>query len=286
MSDELLEIWGDLEEGQLAEFIDNAPVMLHSIDAEGTLIKVNNFWAKRLRYEPSDMIGKRAVDFMTERSRKYTLTHTLPEFLRVGKASEILYEFVQRDGSIVPVYMSAIAKHNVDGSFSHSLAVISEAPASKFEGSFPKTDSLDATALSPLERLRNVTQEVRVLVAEDNEMNRKVIHAFLHPTTVQATYVLNGEEALEKLSNEAFDAALIDIEIPILNGAEVVRRYRDLETTLYRRRIPIIACTALCGNDSINRFMDAGFSRYLPKPISVVAFADCLDWIVARQTDR
>jgi len=246
MSDQLLEIWGDLEDGQLAEFVNDAPVMLHSINVEGYLLQVNNFWADRLGYVPSEMIGKRAVDFMTDQSRKYTLTHTLPEFLRVGKADEILYQFVHRDGSIVPVFMSAIAKYNEDGSFSHSLAIISEAPAAKIEQMFPVNDQAKVATLSPLERLRNVTQALRVLVAEDNEMNKKVIQAFLHPTAVEATYVLNGEDALE----------------------------------------PIIACTALSGNDSINRFMDVGFDRYLPKPISVVAFADCLEWIGNRQAEN
>ena len=288
MADHLLEMWGNLPDGKLAEFIDDAPVMLHSIDAQGYLLQVNNFWAERLGYTPSDMIGKRAVDFMTERSRSYTLGETLPEFLRVGRASEILYQFLHRDGSIVHVSMSAIAKYNEDKSFSHSLAVISEVTKSDLQEWIPANEQLEAASdappvvRSPLERLQQISQELNVLVAEDNEMNRKVIEAFLLPTGVKATYVPDGQEALARLSDQSFDAALIDIDMPIMTGTVAVRRYREFEGSTYRKRLPIIACTALSGNDSINRFMDAGFDRYLPKPISIISFADCLEWIVKR----
>jgi len=283
MTNQLLEIWKNYSGDSLTEFFDDAPVMMHSVDADGRLIQVNKFWAKRLGFEPDEMIGRRATDFMTESSRDRAINVTLPEFRRAGKADNISYDFLHRTGAIVPVIMSAIVQRKPDGSYCHSLVVISEAPISstKVRAGFHASEALSDTGstLSPLDRLAILPQSLKVLVAEDNEMNRKVLQAYMHPASIEATYVSNGREALDLLSAETFDAAIIDIDMPVMNGLDAVRQYRLREVGSMSPRLPIIACTALDGTDSINQFMHAGFDHYLPKPISVFSFADCFDWV-------
>ena len=290
MTHKLLEIWKNYTGDSHAEFFDNAPVMMHSVDAEGRLILVNKFWAKRLGYEPDEMIGQRATDFMTERSRERAIKVTVPEFRKVGKADNISYDFVHRTGRVVPVIMSAIVQRKPDGSYSHSLVVISEVPVNSSElpagGDASETVSGASSTLSPLDRLKNLPQSLRILVAEDNEMNQKVLQAYMHLSTIKATYVWNGQEALDVLRDKTFDAAIIDIDMPVMNGLDAVRQYRYREIGRPTSRLPIIACTALDGTDSINQFMHAGFDHYLPKPLSVFAFADCLDWVATCVTHQ
>ena len=283
MTSQLLEIWQNFTGDSLTEFFDNAPVMMHSVDADGRLIQVNQFWAKKLGFEPDEMVGRKAIDFMTENSRDRAVKITLPEFEKVGKADNVSYDFVHRSGAVVPVIMSAILQRKPDGSYSHSLVVISEVPidSTKVQGGGHVSETLRDydDKRSPLDRLRDLPLSLKILVAEDNDMNQKVLRAYMHAAPVEATYVCNCQEALDHLSDEKFDAAIIDIDMPVMTGLDAVRQFRNGEIGRPTSRLPIVACTALGGNDSINQFMHAGFDHYLPKPISVFAFADCLEWI-------
>lgn len=286
MTDRLLEVWEKFSGAPLDEFLNEAPVMLHSVDTNGYLKQVNRFWARKLGYEPEEMIGRKATDFMTESSREYATKVTVPEFKKLGRAENIPYDFVHRNGAIVPVVMNATVMRKPDGSYSHSLVVISEAPTD-FKGNRTAQDASDISETrNPLEQIKNLPVPLKVLVAEDNDMNQKVLRAYMHPAPVEATYVWNGQEAIDLLNDQKFDAAIFDIDMPVMDGIDAVRYYRHYEIAHQTPRMPIIACTALSGNDAINRFMHAGFDHYLPKPISIPAFADCLDWVARCVRDQ
>ena len=84
-----------------------APVMMHSIDATGKLVRVNRRWCRRLGYKKAEVLGQRAVDFLTEESRDRALRETLPLFWRVGSARSVGYQMVRKDGRIVDVLLDA-----------------------------------------------------------------------------------------------------------------------------------------------------------------------------------
>lgn len=86
---------------------DRAPVMMHSIDRDWKIIKVNRRWLQRLGYESSEVLGRTCTDFLTEESRSWAVKDTLPLFWRVGSARSIGYQFVKKDGEIVDVLLDA-----------------------------------------------------------------------------------------------------------------------------------------------------------------------------------
>lgn len=99
------------------------PVMLHSIDGDGHIIDVNAEWLRTLGYEHAEVIGRPAVDFLTEESRRYVLEETLPAFFRTGYARDVPYSFVTKDGGVVDVQLSAISDRDPQGNFLRSIAV-------------------------------------------------------------------------------------------------------------------------------------------------------------------
>jgi len=128
---------------------------------------------------------------------------------------------------------------------------------------------------------------LRVLVAEDNPVNRKVLEALLAiHGDVDPVFAENGALALEALEAQAFDAALIDIRMPVLDGLSVARRTRAREARRGAAPIPMIACSANVLPDQIAEYDAAGFDRHLPKPISLANLTDCLDWIRAQRQDE
>ena len=125
MSEGLLEFWrGHGGSDPFDVLFLHAPVMMHSIDAQGRLVQVSRFWADALGYAPEDMVGRKSTDFLTDASRAHANGVVLPAFLKTGRCQNVDYDFVRSDGSILPVLLSATAELDADGHFKRSLAVI------------------------------------------------------------------------------------------------------------------------------------------------------------------
>jgi CheY-like chemotaxis protein len=109
---------------------------------------------------------------------------------------------------------------------------------------------------------------------EDNSVNRKVATAILHKLKVDVTHAENGEIAIEKVQNEAFDLILMDCSMPVMDGYEATRIIRSMPEPVCT--IPIIALTAnaLAGDES--RCREAGMDGYISKPLRYATVRDNL----------
>jgi CheY-like chemotaxis protein len=105
----------------------------------------------------------------------------------------------------------------------------------------------------------------RVLLVEDNEINREVARELLSAAGLRVTEAHNGYEAMEKLSSETFDAVLMDVQMPELDGVETVKAIRAASGRF--GNLPVIAMTAHAMLGDRERFLDAGMSDYIAKPI-------------------
>ena len=110
---------------------------------------------------------------------------------------------------------------------------------------------------------------MRVLLAEDNEINREIAHCFLSDAGVEVTEVTNGEEAVKKFEETApgtFDLVLMDIMMPLVDGLEATRRIRALPRS-DAAAIPIVAMTANVFDDAFEECIRAGMNEHLSKPL-------------------
>jgi signal transduction histidine kinase/CheY-like chemotaxis protein len=105
----------------------------------------------------------------------------------------------------------------------------------------------------------------RILLTDDNTINRQVIKLFLAPLGCQITEAVNGREALDKLENQPFDLVLLDVHMPVMDGKEAIQRIRS--STEAWRDIPTIALTADAMLGDRERLLALGMTDYLPKPI-------------------
>jgi len=123
----------------------------------------------------------------------------------------------------------------------------------------------------------------RVLVVEDNEINRQVARELLSLAGLQVTEAHNGYEALEKVAKEAFDVVLMDVQMPELDGIETVKAIRAQERFA---SLPVIAMTAHAMLGDRERFLEAGMSDYISKPIDEAQLmATIARWIKASDHD-
>lgn len=123
---------------------------------------------------------------------------------------------------------------------------------------------------------------LRILLAEDNEINAKVSMLCIKKLGHQVSLAKNGIEAVELFRNNSFDIVLMDIQMPGLDGVEATEEIRKLEQqseTEYR--IPIIAMTANKFAEDVKKFLSAGMNDHIGKPFKPLE----LDVVIKRNVN-
>ncbi len=111
-------------------------------------------------------------------------------------------------------------------------------------------------------------RNLRLLLAEDNPVNQKLVNALLSKINVQVTLADNGKTALDYIRSAAFDVVLMDIQMPELDGYETTRAVREWEKqTAAAQYLPIIALTASALPSDRKKCIAEGMNDYVSKPI-------------------
>ena len=129
---------------------------------------------------------------------------------------------------------------------------------------------------------RGVTPSLRVLLAEDNAVNRKVVTRLLEKRGHQVLVTTNGKEALAALKKGTFDLVLMDVQMPEMDGFEATRMIRLSEQgTAFHQRIIALTAYAMSGDRA--RCLEAGMDGYLTKPLAALALDQVLEGCLKRE---
>lgn len=123
---------------------------------------------------------------------------------------------------------------------------------------------------------------MRILLVEDNEMNREIACEILEEKDVIVDTAEDGDIAVEKMQNASegqYDLVLMDIQMPRMNGYDATRAIRKLSNP-YAANIPIIAMTANAFDEDKRNALDAGMNGHLAKPIDVQKLFDTLSEVM------
>lgn len=101
----------------------HTPAMLHSIDVQGNLLSVSDFWVETMGYSRAEVLGRPLTDFLAPESKKYAQVTGIPQFLNDGHVKDIPYRIIKKDGGTLDVLLSAIADRDSRGRIQRSLAV-------------------------------------------------------------------------------------------------------------------------------------------------------------------
>ncbi|MDJ0942007.1 MAG: response regulator [Kiloniellales bacterium] len=149
-------------------------------------------------------------------------------------------------------------------------ALLADAPGSPADGAMVQAEA-DARPRST----------IRVLLAEDNPVNQRVMIALLAKSGVRVDVAGNGVEAIEAVRSRPYDLILMDIQMPELDGVQAARRIRELEGEM--GHIPIIAVTAHAMKGDREKYLQAGMNDYLPKPINRAELLSKIDYWAERR---
>ena len=128
----------------------------------------------------------------------------------------------------------------------------------------PLSDDLDRSSDGPM------FEGLRLLLAEDVDINREILMALLEGSGIIFTCVENGAQAVDMFKNSPgeFDMILMDIQMPELDGYSATRQIRAMNNS-HARTIPIIAMTANVFREDIEKCLAAGMNAHLGKPIEI-----------------
>ncbi len=116
------------------------------------------------------------------------------------------------------------------------------------------------------EMICNQLKGIRVLVAEDNIVNQKMMVRILEKYGIVVEVGCNGVEVLDRVFKEHFDVVLMDGHMPVLDGLQTTKKIREREKET-GGHIPIIAMTARAMQEDRQRYIEGGMDGYVPKPI-------------------
>ncbi len=140
---------------------------------------------------------------------------------------------------------------------------------------FTAADPADGVVfISDYLKRREGVRRLKVLVADDNAVNRTVLAKILERANHELTLVESGEEVLDAVQSERFDIAILDRNMPGLSGVEAVRALRVME--LGGRRLPVIVLSADVTEEARREAVDAGADLYLTKPVHATKLLEAL----------
>ena len=179
-------------------------------------------------------------------------------------------EFTQADGSTTRKYGGtglglAIVKQLVE--MMHGQFGVESVPGEGSTFWFRVTLGVSAeqTIKQPFEHELELTGNLsgHVLLVEDNPINQMVAQKMLEKIGIKATLAADGQEALDMLEQDEFDAVLMDCQMPVMDGYEATRRIREQDALL---KLPVIAMTANVMEGDREKCIEAGMNDYIGKP--------------------
>ena len=207
----------------------------------------------------------------------------------VGMSEEfvthIFDEFSQEESSARTNYKGtglgmAISKRYVDLMGGTISVESKKGEGSTFIVEFPQELTDESKVQKQDTSVSNVNMEgVRVLLAEDNELNAEIAMVQLEELGMVVTRVSDGKEVVERFREsdaDTFDIIFMDIMMPEMNGYEATRAIRELKDHPAARTIPIIAMTANAFAEDVQASLDAGMNGHLSKPIVLEEVIKCL----------
>ncbi len=122
---------------------------------------------------------------------------------------------------------------------------------------------------------------IKVLIAEDNAVNRELLRELLEARGYTVLEACNGQEALDMIEQAQPELLLLDIGMPVLDGFAVIRSIRGNPRSAL---LPVVAVTAYAMRGDREKILNSGFDGYLSKPLNPSSLTEEIDRVLAKSS--
>jgi len=110
-------------ENRFRSLYHHTPAMLHSVDTQGRLLSVSDYWTDTMGYARDEVVGRPITAFLTPKAKAFAEKEVFPRFFRNGFCKDVAYQYVKKGGDVIDVSMSAIADRDPEDRIQRSMAV-------------------------------------------------------------------------------------------------------------------------------------------------------------------
>ncbi|SMF17968.1 CHASE domain-containing protein [Pseudobacteriovorax antillogorgiicola] len=187
-----------------------------------------------------------------------------------NKLATIFSSFTQADSSISRKYggtgLGLTISKRLAELLNGDLAVVSiEGQGSNFTLSIPAKKAMISEAIDSKQRANDFSSlGLKVLVVEDNDLNRELMMVFLKKLGIEADYAINGQIAVEAVSSKPYDLIFMDMQMPVMGGIEATKKIRQIFDS---DTVKIVAMTANVLPEQRHECTEAGMDDFISKPM-------------------
>ncbi len=279
------------------ELAPGLPEHVHGDDGRVRQILVN-LLGNALKFTDEGSLTLRVAPVRTERDKAGRLSFAVADTgigIPPGMQAAIFDSFRQADGSTARKFggtgLGLAISRELAELMGGEIRVASSPGAGStfvFTAPFPQA-AHNAVAPKTTAAPPPPTRRLRVLVAEDNQVNIKLMTIHLKKLGHESAVATTGEAALRLLAEEAFDLVLMDIEMPAMDGLTAARAIRaggDARCPIAARDIPIVAVTAHVSDEVRQACAEAGMNGYIGKPVNLEELAEVIARLAAPQPGK
>jgi len=267
---------------ELEEVSESTQIAQENIDNNLSIVRYQNQTPTQL-----DTYIKRYLDYYGIKNTTFSTTVELKKFNRDSSVHNIWLDIDNIDNELIhDIHRLDANKVTIITNFSNRNKV--EALGVKTNKILykPITPTKILSSINSIEQIKNNKQnssiqtqkdigtpfnniqfDGKVLVAEDNSINQKLIKQILVKYGIEVDLANNGLEAFEKIKNTKYDLILMDIQMPVMDGVEATHEIINYEKEENLEHTPIVALTANALKGDKERFMEYGLDEYIAKPI-------------------
>lgn len=236
---------------EIEDLYDNAPAGYHSLDADGTFIRINNTELKLLGYKREEVLGIiKFQDLLTEESKKI-FADSFPLFKSRGYANDVEFDIVKKNGTVLPVILNATAVKDNDGSLLMSRSTMFDNTERK--NLFEQFEFMNDTLLKKSEQLEMINNELEAFTySVSHDLRAPLRHIFGFVELMQKSSSGKLDEKSERYLNIIADSAkdmgkLID---DLLNLSRVSRTSLNKSTIDMNTIVEKVFSEIKSGSDS------------------------------------
>ena len=189
-------------EDRYRRLYNKTPAMMYSIDEEGRMLAVSDYWLQHLGYGREEVLGRKSVDFLTPESRDRAVREALPRFFEMGEVRDVPLQFVTRDGGVLDTELSAVAERDQEGRFLNSLTLVRDVTQQKaIEAQFRQAQNLKVAGSNPAPATKIMAPSQRLgaillfgpVLQRNATRTRKIPNAYGHSRFFRATRMRHGQ---------------------------------------------------------------------------------------------